>query len=146
MSEESIQFFANMDGFVSIKKLKKTDDLKIEDIIEYLASIQFTCNNRIGFYLEKLIDFKEINKFVEDNKLYNLDFKEFYDQIYSRKLKSIINKSIPNHIEKQQRKCYIEAIKIYLLDKYMFLKKKNIAYHHIVFPSKKKIMKKKIKK
>lgn len=145
MAQESAQFVINLDGFVSVKKLTIESKTTIEDIIEYLASVQFTSAQKIKDYLEKLINLEELEEKTKD--LLEKDFNLFFNELNSRKLKRIIASVIPAHIEKKQKDAYIEAIKVYLLNLFCEKNKLVLNYGQILFPSKKKLMKtKKVKK
>jgi hypothetical protein len=139
MSEEQIQFVANLGNFVSVKKLKIENKVTKEDIVEFLASIQFTCNQKITEYLEKIVD---CNKLLEQtNDLLHLELNEFYNTINSAKIKKTIVSVIPKHIEKKQKDAYVEAMRVFLLNRYCEKNKLILGYNQVVFPSKKKIMK-----
>jgi len=55
MAEESIQFIANFDKFISIKKLTIDKDVSPRDIIEFLTSVQSTTNQKIKDYICKIL-------------------------------------------------------------------------------------------
>lgn len=139
MSEEQIQFVVNLDKFMSIKKLKIEPKVTKEDIIEFFTSIQFTCTQKINEYLEKIIDSE---KLLEQTKnLFSLEINDFIKEINTAKTKKIINSVLPAHLEKKQKDAYIEAVKVYLINKYCLDKKLVLSYNQIIFPSKKKMMK-----
>ncbi len=141
MSEEQIQFVANVDKFVSVKKLKIEPKVTKEDIVEFFASIQFSCNQKIDDFLEKIVDVVKLQE--QTNQLFDLKFNEFYEEINKPKTKKIITSLLPSHIEKKQKDAYVEAIRVYLLNKFCVKNKIILSYNQVVFPSKKKIMKKK---
>jgi hypothetical protein len=144
MTQESAQFIINLDGFVSVKKLTVESKTTIEDIIEYLGSVQFTSSQKIKDYIDKLIDTKTLLEEIKD--LFNNELSIFYNELNSRKTKTLIAKILPAHLEKKQKDAYIEAVKVYLLN--IFCEKNNLIlnYGQILFPSKKKLMKPKIQK
>lgn len=144
MSQESIQFIANFDKFVSIKKLTIDKDVKLTDVIEFLTSIQYSTSLKIKDYIEKIIDVK---KFEEKTKpLFSLNVGQFLEEVNSRATKKILNEFVPLEKEKKDEKdAYVELLKVYLIDKYAIEKKITISAHHIVFPSNKKLMKNKKK-
>jgi hypothetical protein len=139
MSEQQIQFIANLDNFVSVKKLKIEKQVTNQDIIEFLASIQFSCNQKITDYLEKIIDSKKLLEETKD--LFNLGVEDFYNQINTAKLKKIITNAFSIDLDKKQKEAYVGAVKVYLLNKYCLDKNITLGYNHVVFPSKKRIMK-----
>ena len=142
MVEESVQFIANFDKFVSIKKLTIDKDVGPKDVIEFLTSIQFTTSQKIKDYLGKLCDIK---KFEEKTKsLMALEAGKFIEEVNSNATQKIIKDFIPESMDKKDEKdAYTELFKVYLIEKYANEKKLVFAAHHIVFPANKKLMKKK---
>lgn len=142
MPEESIQFIANFDKFVSIKKLTIDKNVGPKEVIEFLTSVQFSTSQKIKDYIKKICD---ISKFEEKTEaLFSLNVGQFFEEINSRAIKKIITEFIPKDIEKKDQKdAYIELFKVYLIEKYADKKKLVFGAHHIVFPSNKKLMKKK---
>jgi len=142
MADESIQFIANFDKFISIKKLTIDKDVGPKEVIEFLTSVEFSTSQKIIDYVKKICD---ISKFEEKTeRLFTLNVGQFFEEINSRAIKKIITEFIPKEIEKKDIKdAYIELFKVYLIEKYAVDKKMVFGAHHIVFPSNKKLMKKK---
>lgn len=142
MAEESIQFIANLDKFVSIKKLTIDKEVGPKEVIEFLTSVQFTTSQKIKDYIDKIID---VNGFDEKTKkLYALNLGQFMEEVNSNATKKILKEFVPSNIEKKEEKdAYIELLKVYLIEKYAAEKKQVVGAHHIVFPANKKLMKKK---
>ena len=140
--EESVQFIANFDKFVSIKKLTIDKDVTPKDVIEFLTSVEFSTSQKIKDYLGKLCDIK---KFEEKTKsLMSLEPGKFIEEVNSNATKKIIKDFIPGNMDKKDEKdAYTELFKVYLIEKYASDKKLVFAAHHIVFPANKKLMKKK---
>ncbi len=140
--DESIQFIANFDKFVSIKKLTIDKDVGPKEVIEFLTSVEFSTSQKIKDYLGKLCDIK---KFEEKTKsLMALEAGKFIDEVNSNNTKKIIKEFIPEGMDKKDEKdAYTELFKVYLIEKYANEKKLVFAAHHIVFPANKKLMKKK---
>ena len=142
MAEESVQFIANFDKFVSIKKLTIDKDVGPREVIEFLTSVQFSTSQKIKDYLKKICD---ITKFEEKtNSLFSLNVGQFVEEVNSNGTKKIIKDFVPVEIDKKELKdAYIELFKVYLIEKYADEKKIVFGAHHIVFPANKKLMKKK---
>lgn len=140
MTEESIQFIANFDKFVSIKKLTIDKEVGPKEVIEFLTSVEFSTSQKIKDYLGKMCDIK---KFEEKTKsLMALEIGKFIEEVNSNGTKKIIKEFIPEDIEKKDVKdAYIELFKVYLIEKYAIEKGVSFAAHHIVFPANKKLMK-----
>ena len=142
MAEESIQFIANFDKFVSIKKLTLDKEVGPKEVIEFLTSVQFTTSQKIKDYVGKIIDVKSFDE--KTKKLYTQNLGQFLEEVNSNVTKKIIKDFVPADIEKKETKdAYIELLKVYLIEKYANEKKIVIGAHHIVFPANKKLMKKK---
>jgi len=142
MAEESIQFIANFDKFVSIKKLTLDKEVGPKEVIEFLTSVQFTTSQKIKDYIGKIIDVKSFDE--KTKKLYTQNLGQFLEEVNSNVTKKIIKDFVPADIEKKETKdAYIELLKVYLIEKYANEKKIVIGAHHIVFPANKKLMKKK---
>ncbi|HPV66244.1 MAG TPA: DUF2666 family protein [archaeon] len=140
--DESIQFIANFDKFVSIKKLTIDKDVGPKEVIEFLTSIQFTTSQKIKDYVGKIIDIKGFEE--KTKNLYSLNLGQFLEEVNSRAIKKIITDFMPKDLEKKDEKdAYTELLKVYLIEKYANEKKIVIGAHHIVFPANKKLMKKK---
>ncbi|MDD3245019.1 MAG: DUF2666 family protein [Candidatus ainarchaeum sp.] len=142
MAEESVQFIANFDKFVSIKKLTIDKDVGPREVIEFLTSVQFSTSQKIKDYLKKMCD---VAKFEEKTKsLFSLNVGQFVEEVNSNGTKKIIKDFVPVEIDKKELKdAYIELFKVYLIEKYAVEKGVSFAAHHIVFPANKKLMKKK---
>jgi predicted transcriptional regulator len=142
MAEESIQFIANFDKFVSIKKLTIDKEVGPKEVIEFLTSVQFTTSQKIKDYIGKIIDVKSFDE--KTKSLYSLNLGQFMEEVNSKATTKIIKDFVPSNIEKKEEKdAYIELLKVYLIEKYAAEKKIVIGAHHIVFPANKKLMKKK---
>ncbi|MFA5746279.1 MAG: DUF2666 family protein [archaeon] len=140
MAEESIQFIANFDKFVSIKKLTIDKDVLPTHVIEFLASVEFSTSQKIKDYLGKICDIK---KFEEKTKsLMALEIGKFIEEVNSNGTKKIIKDFLPSDMDKKEIKdAYTELFKVYLIEKYAIEKGVSFAAHHIVFPANKKLMK-----
>jgi len=69
---------------------------------------------------------------------------QFIEEVNSGATKKILNEFVPKGLEnKAEKDAYTELLKVYLIEKYATEKKLVIGAQHIVFPSNKKLMKKK---
>jgi len=140
--DESIQFIANFDKFVSIKKLTIDKEVGPKEVIEFLTSVQFTTSQKIKDYIGKIIDAKSFDE--KTKNLFTLNLGQFIEEVNSNGTKKIIKEFLPADLEKKELKdAYTELFKIYLIEKYAIEKKASFAAHHIVFPANKKLMKSK---
>jgi len=142
--EESIQFISNIKGFVSVKKMKIAPEVTKTDIVEFLAAIQISTNTKIKEYLEQIID---INKLIKETEgLMAQEPTKFFTDINSSKTKKIISSHLSEDMNKDLKDAIAQAYIVYLTEKYLITKGFVIGYHGILFPARKKQLKKVIGK
>jgi len=141
--EESIQFISNLKDFISVKKMKIAPEVTKSDIVEFLAAVQVSTNTKIKEYLEKIIDITKFNK--ETESLIALEPTKFFTEVNSTKTKKIISGLLSSEINKDLKDALIQAYVVYLTEKYLISKGFVIGYHGIIFPTRKKQLKKVIK-
>lgn len=66
--EKSIQFVANYDGWVSVKKLKIEEKTDSKTVMEFLASLGTGIDSKIAFNLGKIVDLKKLDTAIKDIK------------------------------------------------------------------------------
>ncbi len=138
--EENIQFVSNLKGFVSVKKMKITPEVTKTDIVEFLAAIQISTNTKIKEYLEQIID---ITKFSKDTEsLMAQEPAKFFTDVNSAKTKKIIIALLVEDMHKDLKAALAQAYVVYLTEKYLVTKGFIIGYHGIIFPARKKQLKK----
>lgn len=136
---ERIDFVSSVKGFTAVKKMNVDSTKKAEDILQFLVSIQVSTNSKIKSLLSEIVD---VNKLVEENKdLFELDMPAFLTEIYSAKTKKKIKAVIPKELDKKIKDAFVEAVQVYLLEKYFLKNNKVIGYHQILFPALKKLKK-----
>lgn len=141
--EEGIQFISTLKDFVCVKKLKVDEEVTKEDIIEFLAAVQVSTDLKIKDYLEKIID---SNKLLDSTKeMFSKDCSGFFTEVNSSKVKKIITELLPQTMGKDMKDAFIDAYKVYLIEKYCLQNKMVLSYHQIIFPSRKKQLKKALK-
>jgi len=141
--EEYIQFISNLKNFTSVKKMKITSETTNTDVVEFLASVQLSKNTKIREYLEKIIDIKKLED--QTKYLFDLDFNIFFKELKSSKLKKIILDLLPQTMDKAYKDAFLESYYVYLIERYFKLKDISICYHQILYPTRKKQLKKIIK-
>jgi len=142
--EESIQFMSNLKGFISVKKMKIAPEVTKSDIVEFLAAVQVSTNLKIREYLEQIIDITKFNKDTE--YLMGLEPTKFFTDVSSAKTKKIIVPFLKEDIHKDLKDALAQAYVVYLTEKYLISKGFVIGYHGIIFPTRKKQLKKVISK
>jgi len=141
--EEGIQFISTLKDFVCIKKLKVDEEVTKEDIIEFLAAVQVSTDLKIKDYLEKIIDSKKLLDSIKE--MFSKDYSIFFTEVNSSKVKKIITELLPQTMGKDMKDAFIDAYKVYLIEKYCLQNKMVLSYHQIIFPSRKKQLKKALK-
>jgi len=141
--EEGIQFISTLKDFVCIKKLKVDEEVTKEDIIEFLAAVQVSTDLKIKDYLEKIIDSKKLLDSTKE--MFSKDYSIFFTEVNSSKVKKIITELLPQTMGKDMKDAFIDAYKVYLIEKYCLQNKMVLSYHQIIFPSRKKQLKKALK-
>ncbi len=142
--EESIQFISNLKGFISVKKMKIAPEVTKSDIVEFLAAVQVSTNLKIREYLEQIIDITKFNKDTESLML--LEPTKFFTDVNSAKTKKLIVPFLKEDIHKDLKDALAQAYVVYLTEKYLISKGFVIGYHGIIFPTRKKQLKKVISK
>lgn len=64
MDEKYIQFVANYDDWVSIKKLKIEPNMDPKTIMEFLASLTTSVDRKVEDNLKKIVDLKQVDDAV----------------------------------------------------------------------------------
>lgn len=66
--EKTIQFVANYDDWQAVKKLKIEEKTDSKTIIEFLASLATSLDNKVEANLGKIVDLKKIDAAVNELK------------------------------------------------------------------------------
>ena len=138
--EENIQFISNLKGFVSVKKMKIAPEVTKTDIVEFLAAIQISTNTKIKEYLEQIIDITKFNKDTEN--LLAQEPTKFFTDVNSAKIKKVIIAFLPLDMNKDLKDAISQAYVVYLTEKYLVAHEFVMGYHGIIFPARKKQLKK----
>lgn len=144
---ENINFIANTNDFKSVKKMRILEGVKDSDILEFLASVQVTTNTQILKLLEKIVNLSLINQ--EISKLLSKEVSSFLKEINSSNFLKIIENNIYPEYKKNSKEI-ISILKSYSLNKYLIenklMEEDAIGYYKILFPTRKKQLKKAILK
>jgi hypothetical protein len=144
---ESINFISNTKDYKAVKKMKISPGVKDIDILEFLASVEVTTNLQILRLIEKIIDVDSFN--LEISKLFSKDTTSFIKEINSPLFLKVIEKVINSEYKKDIKEL-TEVLKSYSLNRYLIenklLEEDAIGYYKILFPSRKKQLKKAVLK
>ncbi len=140
---QTINFIANTNDFKSVKKMKIIPGVKDLDILEFLISIEVTSNFQINKYLGKIINLTSFN--LEISKLFSKDPSFFIKEINLSNFSKIVEKSL-NVEYKGNLKEVLDSLKSYTFNKYMLenniMAENAVGYYKILFPTRKKQLKK----
>jgi hypothetical protein len=127
MSKNIIKYNYEINNSVCIKKFKLTKNKKIEDIIDFLISIQSSTNFKIIEYIEKCCNVNKFNK--KTNSFLKLNVDKFFMEIYSEKFNKIISDIMLK--DNCYLKYYEQLFRVYIIEKYAQQKRIVIGPHHI---------------
>lgn len=143
--EKSIQFVANYDDWQSVKKLKIEEKTDPKTIMEFLASLTTSVDNKIEANLGKILDLKKLDSAISGINAGKTDaeISEALAEINTRKVNAVINEICetegrqPNEQRELKGFCRVYATK-------QVLKKCGLAvdYTGVEIPGMKRLMKK----
>lgn len=143
--DESINFISSTKEYKAVKKMKVIPGVKEMDVLEFLVSVEVTTNLQINRLLEKMVDVNGLN--LEVSNLFTKDVTSFIKEISSSFVKNI-EKYIKAPYK--QDKELLDVLKSYSLNKYLLhnkiMEEDAVGYYKILFPARKKQLKKAILK
>lgn len=143
---DTINFISNTKEYRAVKKMKIVPGVKDLDILEFLASVEVTTNLQINNYIEKVIDVNLFN--LEVYKYFSKDLSSFIKEMSSVSFIKILENVIKEPYKKDKE--LIDILKSYSLNKYFLnnnlMDENAVGYYKILFPSRKKQLKKAILK
>jgi len=144
---EIINFISNTKEYRAVKKMKIVPGVKDLDILEFLVSVQVTTNLQILRLIEKIID---VNAFdIEISKLFTKDISSFIKEINSSSFLKIIDQVIKEEYKKDSKEI-LDVLKSYSLNRYLLsnqlMEDDAVGYYKILFPARKKQLKKAVLK
>ncbi len=144
--DETINFISSTKEYKAVKKMKVIPGVKEMDVLEFLVSVEVTTNLQINRLLEKMVDITSFN--LEVSKLFTKDATSFIKEINSSAFAKNIEKTI-NDTYKQNKEL-LDVLKSYSLNKYLLhnkiMEEDAVGYYKILFPARKKQLKKAILK
>jgi hypothetical protein len=143
--EKSIQFVANYDEWQAVKKQKIDEKTSPKTIMEFLASLGTSLDNKIEANLRKIVDLKKLDATINELKIGKTESEiaEILADVNSRKINSTINEICekpelkPNEQKELKGFCKVYAMKTALKKCSL-----NVDYSCIEIPGMKRIMKK----
>lgn len=99
--EKYIQFIANYDDWVAVKKLKITPETDPLVVAEFLAGLTVSVDAKVEQNLAKIVDLKKLDAAISELGLGKGDVARTLEEINSRKISRVINEI--THLEKFQK-------------------------------------------
>jgi vacuolar-type H+-ATPase subunit I/STV1 len=113
-----IQFIANYDDWKAIKKIKITSATDPRTVIEFLASLTYSVDNKVEVNLRKIVKLEEVDKAIEEINFSKGDISKAIEEVTSRKISKIINEITEvNNFQKNVQKEIQGFCKVYALRK-----------------------------
>ena len=142
--DKYIQFIANYDDWVSIKKLKIESVTDPRTIMEFLASLGTSIDTKVEANLRKIVKLEKVDAAIAELGLGKKDTAKALEEVNSRKVNSVINEisEIPE-LQKGERKEVAQFCKVYAMRKALKLCAIEVDYTNVEIPGMKRLMKKK---
>jgi len=142
--EKYINFIANYDDWVSIKKLKIEPTTDARMIAEFLASLGTNIDGKIEQNLGKLVDLGKVDAAIAELELGKKDTGKALEEVGSRKVNSVIKEitELPE-LQKNEIKELQQFCKVYAMKKALKQCGLQVDYSEIEIPGMKRLKKKK---
>jgi len=136
--DESINFIANCKGWQVVKKMKIDDNVPPIDVIDFLASISLSFDNKLFEYLGKVVDIKQLDEFssklVSGKLKKEEDFALVLKEITGVNASKLINSLIPADADNKTKDKLKEYMKVYLLRKILKIGNLTVDYSGVPIP------------
>ena len=146
--EKTIQFLANYDDWKAVKKLKIEDATDPKTIMEFLASLGTSLDNKVEENLAKIVDLKKLDAVLNELSFGKTEeeIANVLKEINTRKISSVINEicTVPE-LQKNEQKELKGFCKLYATKTALKKCDFNIDYSGIEIPGMKRVMKKSAK-
>ncbi len=144
--EESIQFIANTKSWVSIKKLKVTEQTDPRSIMEFLGSLGTGLDRKVEESLGKIVELEKLDSVLDE--ILGETGKNPGDiirEVNGRKVSAIVNELVEKpEWQKGEKKEVSEFLKVYAMKKALKNVKVRVDYSEIKIPGMKKVKKAKV--
>jgi len=138
--EETIQFIANTKGWVSMKKMKITEQTDPKSIMEFLASLGTGLDRKVEDSLGKIVEIEKLN--IVLNEVLNETGKnagEIIQAMNSRKISAIVNELVEqDKWQTGEKKEVGEFLKVFAMRKALKTVNVRVDYSEIKIPGMKK--------
>ncbi len=142
-----IQFIANYDDWVSVKKLKVEEKTEPRTIMEFLASLGTGIDGKVEANLRKMVDLGKLDSAIAELQAGKgrQQIAEILAEINSRKVNSVIKEicGLPE-LQKNEQRELIGFCRVYALRKALGQAGLSVEYSSIEIPGMRKLKKNKV--
>ncbi|MCR4335532.1 MAG: DUF2666 family protein [archaeon] len=145
MSDKYIQFIANYNDWVSIRKLKIEEATDPKTIMEFLGSFGTSIDTKVEENLRKIVKLEKVDEAITALELGKKETGKALEEVNSRKVGSVI-KEITENLEglsKPEKKELEQFCRVYAMKKVLKQTGIMVDYSEIEIPGMKRIKKKK---
>lgn len=141
--EGSIQFVANYDGWKAVKKQTVTEKTDPLTVMEFLAGLTNSVDNKVEFNLSKKVDLPKLDAAIQTLGLAKGDAVKALEEINSRTISKVINEisQIPT-LQKNQQKEVADFLRTYATRKCLKACGLMVDYSQIEIPGMGRLKKK----
>ncbi|HZX20587.1 MAG TPA: DUF2666 family protein [archaeon] len=146
LSEKYIQFVANYDDWVSIRKLTIETATDPKTIMEFLASLNTSTDKKVEENLRKIVALDKVDEALASLELGKKDTAKALEEVNSRKVGSVIKEITENleKLSKPEKKEIEQFCRVYAMRKALKQCGIGVDYSEIEIPGMKRVMKKKV--
>ncbi len=143
--EDQIQFVANYEDWRAVKKITITEKTEPKKIMEFLAGLLGSADNKIEENLGKIVDLEKLDNAIRECELGKGDAGKAIEEVSKRKIGSVIKEITSlegyqkNEIKELQDFCRVYAIRKALRECDI-----KVEYSEVEIPGMKRLMKKKL--
>ena len=146
MSENKyIQFVANYEDWVSIRKLTIEEKTDSKTIMEFLGGLGTSIDSKVEENLRKIVDLDKLDSAILALELGKKDTAKALEEINSRKVGAVIKEITVNleGLSKPEKKELLQFCKVYAMKKVLKQCMIMVDYSEIDIPGMKRLKKKK---
>jgi len=146
MSENKyIQFVANYEDWVSIRKLTIEEKTDSKTIMEFLGGLGTSIDSKVEENLRKIVDLDKLDSAILALELGKKDTAKALEEINSRKVGAVIKEITVNleGLSKPEKKELLQFCKVYAMKKVLKQCMIMVDYSEIDIPGMKRVKKKK---
>ena len=146
MSENKyIQFVANYEDWVSIRKLTIEEKTDSKTIMEFLGGLGTSIDSKVEENLRKIVDLDKLDSAITALELGKKDTAKALEEINTRKVGAVIKEITVNleGLSKPEKKELVQFCKVYAMKKVLKQCVIMVDYSEIDIPGMKRVKKKK---